>query len=333
MLEIKKHFTPFPLKNQWKRFEGKGINIYQTYYVQRTIFTRLPFYSIKGKYKPIYYEVLNNHQTVLIIPLCKYNGKDEYSIIGLFNGLQSYDFIYDHSESIETLSSYLSFFMKSLKYTKLYIKNMPQSSLVYQALQTANFVDTVCTSKNVNIFVGSCYEEYYNSLSKHTRQNIRTSYNRLNKDGLDCEFQFYINQPIERRLINELIELYCNRHEKKYEVYSSKYKRFYLKYIDFSTYCQQNHQNVYAILKIDGVIAAFLSGLIDKNSKSVIIPRLSINDDFLKYSPGIVLINETAKKLAENKNIDNLDLSKGDEKYKLSMGGEVYYTMDFGIMP
>ena len=68
-------------------------------------------------------------------------------------------------------------------------------------------------------------------------------------------------------------------------------------------------------------------------TKSVIIPRLSINDDFLKYSPGIVLINETAKKLAENKNIDNLDLSKGDEKYKLSMGGEVYYTMDFGIMP
>ena len=81
------------------------------------------------------------------------------------------------------------------------------------------------------------------------------------------------------------------------------------------------------------MIAAFLSGLIDKNSKSVIIPRLSINDDFLKYSPGIVLINETAKKLAENKNIDNLDLSKGDEQYKFSMGGEVYYTMNFDVKP
>lgn len=332
MLEIKKHFSPYPLKNQWKNLENEGIGIYQSYYVQKMIFKRLPIYSIKGKYHAVYYEVVDNGKTVMIAPLCRFNKTNNYSIIGLFNGLQVYDFVYNHSVPVEKINEYVIFLLRSIDFVSLSIKNMISSSLVLEAIKRVNgLVLDEEQSENVSILIGNNYDEYFGKLSKHTRQNIRTAYNRIIRDNINIDFNECIDQKINRQELNELIDLYCDRHEKRYGVYSSKYKRFYLKYFDFSTLCQQNYHNYYAILKFNNTNAAFLSGLIDKNSHSIIVPRLSINDEFLKYSPGMILINETAKKISDYCDIDYLDLSKGNEKYKLSMGGKIYYTVNFSI--
>lgn len=83
---------------------------------------------------------------------------------------------------------------------------------------------------------------------------------------------------------------------------------------------------------INGNLAAFMSGVLDFSNRSAVIPRLSINNDFSKYSPGIVLINEMAKVIINDKSIDCLDLSKGDEKYKYQMGGKEYKSFDFDIL-
>lgn len=76
-------------------------------------------------------------------------------------------------------------------------------------------------------------------------------------------------------------------------------------------------------------MAGFCSGYIDNDS--FVIPRLSINDEFARYSPGYLLINEAIKWFSANSNIRIIDLSEGAEKYKLDLGGIVYKKVDYTI--
>lgn len=54
------------------------------------------------------------------------------------------------------------------------------------------------------------------------------------------------------------------------------------------------------------------------------VPRLAINPKFSRYSPGIILINETMKLCESEFGYTEFDLSKGIEQYKIAMGGEKY---------
>lgn len=75
-------------------------------------------------------------------------------------------------------------------------------------------------------------------------------------------------------------------------------------------------------LYIDGQLAAFLSGMTD--GVRLVVPRLSINDEYRRYSPGAMLISEAIKMLASQSTIRVLDLSKGEEPYKYQLGGRIH---------
>ena len=221
--------------------------------------------------------------------------------------------------------------MEHLDYESIIVRNFRLTSLVYRSLCKFDLISDEDLMENVSINIGNDYESYFSSLSKHTRQNVRTAYNRVKKEGTSLNYSVFINQKIPQKLLNELIELYCDRHEKHYGVKSSKFKRFYLKHFDFSTACLRQYKNFCAVLKLNSEIVAFLSGLINEQNKSIIVPRLSICDEYSRYSPGVILINETAKRIAEAKDLQILDLSKGKEQYKVSMGGEIYYQVNLVI--
>ena len=70
----------------------------------------------------------------------------------------------------------------------------------------------------------------------------------------------------------------------------------------------------------------FLSGLISRDGTTVVIPRLSIDNQYRFYSPGYILLAETLHWLDSNTTCRCLDLSRGDEQYKIDMGGIKYYT-------
>ena len=78
-------------------------------------------------------------------------------------------------------------------------------------------------------------------------------------------------------------------------------------------------------LFIDGRLAAFMSGLLGSKNEYV-VPRLSIDDEFGFYSPGMLLVNEAIKYFIEKTKIRHLDLSQGDEPYKYKMGGTKHNT-------
>ena len=77
------------------------------------------------------------------------------------------------------------------------------------------------------------------------------------------------------------------------------------------------------ILASDNKPIAYMAGLYNEQQKIYYVPRLCINDVYKKYSPGIILVNETIKYLI-NQGTSVLDLMEGDELYKIAMGGVVY---------
>ena len=74
-----------------------------------------------------------------------------------------------------------------------------------------------------------------------------------------------------------------------------------------------------------------MNGLKTHDGATVSVPRLAIDSEYSFYSPGYVLINEVIKYIAAHPVLNELDLSRGDEKYKLDFGGKLYYTYDYDL--
>ena len=74
-----------------------------------------------------------------------------------------------------------------------------------------------------------------------------------------------------------------------------------------------------------------MNGLKTHNGATVAVPRLAIDTEYSFYSPGYVLVCETIRYIAAHPVLKELDLSRGDEKYKLDMGGQLYRTYDYDL--
>ena len=88
----------------------------------------------------------------------------------------------------------------------------------------------------------------------------------------------------------------------------------------------------YTIIRIDNAIAGFCAGFASRDGK-IILPFVSINSAFKRYSPGGILITETIKYLITNTDYKYFDLSRGNEKYKYDYGGTEHFNFNYEIHP
>ncbi len=183
---------------------------------------------------------------------------------------------------------------------------------------------------NVIINFHQGYETYYNQLHKSIKQNIRTSYNRLFKQNLNIKLEILSGGNFSKNLYNPVTDLYINRHITRYGLTYSPIKKYLLKKHHFATQNYIYNKNAITfILYIENEIASFMSGLICKTGK-YIVPRLSINNKYTFFSPGILLINEVIKYFSNNNpKVNAIDLSEGEEEYKYKMGGVTHYSYNF----
>ena len=340
MLKLRIHRSILSLRASWNKLERNGGNtrsVYQSYRVNAAVKRRMLIYSLSGRYSVRYVEVLEDGQTQLILPVCKYHGSNRYCSIGQFNGYQVYDFIYACEMTPEKMGEYLVFVLRKLQIDHISLRNVSESSVLYKYLCTskepvAGYRVTCEGNDNVCIDTELSYELWHSKLSKSVRQNLRTAYNRMKTDGVSMRFEIKRGEKMKSSLLDEIIALYCKRHSERYQVETSPLKKLYLRYLDFSTAClQRDPENFYAAVYMNDQLAAFMAGMVEKDGTSVIIPRLSIEDEFSKYSPGMVLINETVRSMTSDMGIRYLDLSKGAEKYKFSMGGQAYQTYHIAV--
>lgn len=181
--------------------------------------------------------------------------------------------------------------------------------------------------KAARIIISQPYNDYFKDLSKSVRQNIRTAYNRLNTDNLSYKMITLDNVGYNCHL-DEIQSLSSKRHFERYGSKTSLPKKLFMKYLSFATIIYKKSPNSLSfLLYIDNKPAAMMNGLIKGNH--YIIPRLAIDAEFKRYSPGMILVNEAIKSLLSFNESIIFDLSYGQEKYKFDFDAESYSCFSF----
>ncbi len=87
----------------------------------------------------------------------------------------------------------------------------------------------------------------------------------------------------------------------------------------------------YGTVRIDGYLAASLIGPYAGDGR-MIIPRLSYDSAYYRYPPGGMLVDEATKFLLNGdspRTVRNLNLSRGEERYKYDFGGKEHFNYCF----
>lgn len=329
---IKKHYKFSTLQHAWRKLyeNNKHLTAYQSdKYAEIAFHYYLP-YAIKLGVIPFFLEVLEDNETVMIIPLAKNMFKNEYSLFGDRSGYGYLDFIYSENIEEDTINKCFEKLKDMFKGSTLIFSRMREDSLICRYL----LMDYEFVSKEscVKIDMESSYNQYYETLSKNTRQNIRTSYNRIQKEGKEINIKMFYKQSLPEKQLSDIIELYLKRRNKRYELSGGLISKIFLKNFDIGSVAMKKNDNyVHFILYIDDSIAAFYNGFLSLNEKIITVPRLAINDEFARFSPGILLLNESFKTIIDSNLAKEIDLMQGDEKYKYSMGGETHYCYQFKL--
>lgn len=281
------------------------------------------------------YSVWCGDRLLLIAPLFVKEAKS-WAVAGEAYNLDYQDFVYDSESSIEMKGQAFDALMSSLKndgITSVEIGQLDTSSCT-QVFAEVYSCKEIGESKSVciNLSRGS-HEEYFAELNKHTKQNVRTAYNRLRRDNHVIEHVFYSAVGLGEDIrtdkglsdLRSCRKVYRCRQEARYKHYGLKY-RFILSKANYTTLSVPGGIGFVSLVKIDGKIGAFMEGYVNEQRGALEIPRLAIDDEFGWYSPGLVLVNETAKFLYAETGIRHIDLCRGTEKYKTDMGGEIYLT-------
>lgn len=174
------------------------------------------------------------------------------------------------------------------------------------------------------------YEDYYQSLSKHQRQNIRTAYNKLEKKGIKYHIEEYnASNSVSPTIAKKCQIMYEERCDRKNSYLNFRKLRTIWRrksnfVNDLVLSASKRHMFILFFHKIP---VAFTGGYDDDNSHVYYVPRLSTNEKYLEYSAGIILVNEIVKILINNK-FSVLDLTRGTEPYKYAMGGEEHFAFN-----
>lgn len=357
MISIQKTYWLPSIRKEWIILEKKANTTpFQQYSFCYNLWLNFfPYYYTKGI--PVFYVIRDNEKVVLIAPMCK-GKKGVHFFLGDVNGGEYCDFLYEKGINNVSYFCYFAEYMTKNRYT-LFGKMIVESSVLYEFFKSQNSFKLIQNVPYVNIAFSDTYLSYYKSLSSSMRQNIRTAYNRLARDSqlefkilysnktlftlqfaigdsINFENRNYIKSLLSNKDVDNyfasMLDIYIQRHKLKYNVKTIILKKYFLKHLSFSTINLKSLPNAVSfMLLINGELAAFMSGYENMNNNSFIVPRLSINDKYNFYSPGVLLLNECVFFYTTMTKIRNIDLGKGDEVYKKKMGGVNINTVDFKV--
>ena len=320
------------LSDTYDKDLSKEMTVFQTFRLQKEMFRNMPFYSIPKRMRARTYTVKYDDRLSLVFPVLE--GKNKIEIAGETQGTSYLMPIYfsDSEKLFDVCFGRLLDYLSDKGITEVKLLKIPENCRTYRFVENSLSGWKVQKKpyENVKIILPKSYDEWFASLSKSVRQNIRTAYNRLSSDSCNYKAEMFRGGEIPASTMRKMVGVYNNRHISRYGVKTTLLKKFYLQYIDFCTRDMKNNPDaLHFVLTVNGEIASFFSGYIDKNTESVIVLRLSINQKYSRYSPGYVLLNEAIKSFFQNSTVKCVDLTAGTEKYKLDLGGTVYmkYTL------
>jgi len=323
------------LKDIWNSIYSNNplLSPYQSYEFCNIVANDYRFSSLRFLLKPLFYKIEKDGKPIMIFPLWKKPSvKPPFFTYYLFPDfcLAGYlDPIYDINSTDEDFKNAFEL-IKSEINAPLFFRRVNEKSLfnkyMFSSFKYRDFAPCV------KIAFENGYDNFYKALSKNVRQNIRTSYNRLVRDNVSYRLDVFHNEYLKDDIWDDVLYLHLKR----------KYLRDGIKEKGIRNYISRNHDpiekalrghkdNYLFLLYMNDSPAAYFAGFLTNDRKSLIIPRLSINDDFKFYSPGYVLITETIRYLEKEGEIKLIDLCHGDQSYKYSLGGKEHNNYYYDI--
>lgn len=273
----------------------------------------------------------------MIVPAKKYVGSNKLKMLGDTQGCGLTDFLFKPGLSEEEAYRCIGLFMSKYK-SRFHFNRINEKSLLHSYFATQSEADITSSEwPCVRITFTDDIDMHIKGLSSSVRQNLRTAYNRMKRDGIEYELKIWMPQdsmpPQDRKRISNL---YLERLLGKYKsrkagnLFYKLYKTIYYNYIKHDSRSLRRLSNAFhAALFSQDECMCFMAGFADYKETRVVIPRLAINDAYKFYSPGYLLICETMRWLAAHSTIREIDLSRGTERYKTDLGGELYHTCSY----
>ena len=233
--------------------------------------------------------------------------------------------------STDSINFFINRMLESTSQDKIWISQvLKESHLSDWAVEYG--ADHIKSNTCAQIWLNNSFDEYWNCLKKSVRQNIRTAQNRIKTDNKSFEIITMEDDNIPEEIIQKFHSIYEKRRIKKngklgikQSIYEFNRKRL-KKMFDLSMEAMRHvHNFLSAYILIDGIIAGYFYGVKDNRGK-VCLMHVSVDDEFSRYSPGMILLSKTIEMEIDKKSITCFDLTNGDEGYKFSLGAVPHST-------
>ena len=319
--------SPFPLRRKWKDlYQGMQQSPFQSWYLNRLWFL---VYGLKGKrrtFKPCFYLFVDEERNnECIIPVLVNRRKKILANFSHFGPLDYYDILCRNIDVVFLKDCLKSLFEKYPGYLMVF-ENVNEQSILYKLLDEYEKTAAPCVRIE---FRSSIYDDYFGSLSKHQRQNIRTAYNKLKKANLNFSVVKYdAKNSIPRDVKKKCMKIYETRCAMKNGQRQGVLARIVAakeRHTNLINLMVRKAGSAVFVFFVESEPAAYLVCFYDEHRPIVYVPRLAVNVNFMKYDAGILLLNESIKCLLEER-IAVVDLTRGDEPYKYAMGGVTHYN-------
>ena len=313
------------VKHYWDRIikDNAEMTVYQTVeWNQHIAFSYSTNNYLLKNIKSKYYVLFEDGEAKIIAPLAIPNNDSEYiSIKGQYSKAGALNLIYSSDVKKEDFDYLLEYVFNTTSNDELGFYEIPSYTFFHKYLEEHSDAKFLFGETCVRCHVPQSYDEYYNLLSKSSRQTIRTAHNRVKTDNKNLSFDFYLNGkniPLKAAVqIKDLVlkrEAEINGNEQASFDNSTNIKSI-IDIIRDPIYRFSMHEknSFCATLLIDGVLAAAVIAMESKGN--IIVPSFAHNSSLDRYYPGVLLIDEIFKHIC-GKKYGTFDLSRGNERYK-----------------
>jgi hypothetical protein len=232
--------------------------------------------------------------------------------------------------------SFLFQWIKNTFHLRLFFfEQLKETNSLYRYIVNTCKVNKNITTKCVHLPLLASVEEYHKTLSKNSRQNLRTAYNRLQKDRHSITFDFDDKPDLELCKQMRACRL-AKRNDKNYSILDKFKKYIKDKFVfKFPSYLPfyEDKQSHFLTAYIDGELCAFFCYGLDNKHEEIVLMAVGISEKYAKYSPGVLLLYEYIKHQIVERDIKTIDMTRGDEKYKYVLGGINHFiqTINFEL--
>lgn len=162
-----------------------------------------------------FYVVYDGDEPTIIAPL--FRKKGTATIAGTDEYFDYVDLFYRSDVTIDQLKiafSSLIAFLKKHKIGRIRWNYIPDDSVSKKLINNLKAEPKQIENTQISF---QQYEDYLKSLSKSTKQNLRTAENRLKRENREYELVSNLDSPLSLELLHQCIDVYCKRQQGKYE--------------------------------------------------------------------------------------------------------------------